>query len=452
MKFCLLLVALTVSFVDGNHYYVTLQQNGPAILGANITIVAQIYDASGIKAEGEFYFYWNDNAPVQHVYNTGGEKSTSIWNISYPAEYYKPAVYRISVEVKRATVFDIKYWVAGDSININVTSFLNGEIQIVQNKTLIGGKYIANDIETEHNIVLLDHDLNFILQRNGTIVSHWFIDCMYMGMTLGFSFPYNYTTYVDRNANIGVYLIVHYDENENETNALNPNDMKGNDVLPEICNSLIPVDPNKTYGFFSRDMAVRSPIQNVTVSGSNWYKQGQLLNLTVTCDGSPNYWHCVKTVDGDYNATGKESCTRSNSTNLCHIYFAHYFGEPQVYTLLFIIGNDISKVVTPFSLTIFTEPKHAQLSVIIVPVSCSAVAVILIVFGVAYYIQKRSRYLVEVADFDFSQTNDTEYKTFRERLRDAVSGAFTQATSEDVVSEEGPHTSRSPSKRYGSMQ
>lgn len=61
-----------------------------------------------------------------------------------------------------------------------------------------------------------------------------------------------------------------------------------------------------------------------------------------------------------------------------------------------------------------------QLSVIVVPVSCSLVAVVAIIFGVAYYIQSRARFTVEVADFDFGQNNpEMEYKTFTERLRDS---------------------------------
>jgi len=69
---------------------------------------------------------------------------------------------------------------------------------------------------------------------------------------------------------------------------------------------------------------------------------------------------------------------------------------------------------------IFTVTTKPQLSVIIVPVSCSLVAVVLVVFGVAYYIQSRARFTIEVADFDFGQSNpDMEYKTFTERLRDS---------------------------------
>ena len=65
-----------------------------------------------------------------------------------------------------------------------------------------------------------------------------------------------------------------------------------------------------------------------------------------------------------------------------------------------------------------------QLSVIIVPISCSLIAIVAIIFGVAYYLQSTSRYTVEVADFDFTQNSvDMEYKTFTERLRDSFNNA-----------------------------
>lgn len=62
---------------------------------------------------------------------------------------------------------------------------------------------------------------------------------------------------------------------------------------------------------------------------------------------------------------------------------------------------------------------------IVVPVSCSLAAVVLIIFGIAYYIQNKARFTVEVADFDFGQNNpEMEYKTFTERLRDSVNNAI----------------------------
>lgn len=73
---------------------------------------------------------------------------------------------------------------------------------------------------------------------------------------------------------------------------------------------------------------------------------------------------------------------------------------------------------------LFSVTPKPQLSVIVVPVSCSLAAVVLIVFGIAYYIQSRSRYTVEVANFDFGQNNpDMEYKTFTERLKDSFNSS-----------------------------
>lgn len=94
--------------------------------------------------------------------------------------------------------------------------------------------------------------------------------------------------------------------------------------------------------------------------------------------------------------------------------------------------NDVHNI-----LAVTTKP---QLSVIVVPVSCSLVAVVLIVFGVAYYIQSRARFTVEVADFDFGQSNpDMEYKTFTERLRDSFNKTVR------------PGTKRISVRYYGSM-
>lgn len=60
-----------------------------------------------------------------------------------------------------------------------------------------------------------------------------------------------------------------------------------------------------------------------------------------------------------------------------------------------------------------------------VPVSCSLAAVVLIIFGIAYYIQNRAKFTIEVADFDFGQNNlEMEYKTFTERLRDSINNTI----------------------------
>lgn len=59
-----------------------------------------------------------------------------------------------------------------------------------------------------------------------------------------------------------------------------------------------------------------------------------------------------------------------------------------------------------------------------------------------------SRFTVEVADFDFGHgVGDMEYKTFRERLREAVVNSFNRDFGVD-----GEGNVWSPSRKYGSMQ
>lgn len=63
------------------------------------------------------------------------------------------------------------------------------------------------------------------------------------------------------------------------------------------------------------------------------------------------------------------------------------------------------------------------------------------------------RFVIETADFDFSNTStDMEYKTFRERLREAVSAAINKT--EDFVEQESVWSppGQSAGRRYGSMQ
>lgn len=91
---------------------------------------------------------------------------------------------------------------------------------------------------------------------------------------------------------------------------------------------------------------------------------------------------------------------------------------------------------------------------IVVPISFVLLAVILVIFGIAYYIQNRNRYLVEVADFNFGDTQsiDMEYKTFRQRLLESMLDTFSnlRPTRRHEV-EESVHDDPDSSLRYGSM-
>lgn len=64
----------------------------------------------------------------------------------------------------------------------------------------------------------------------------------------------------------------------------------------------------------------------------------------------------------------------------------------------------------------------------------------------AYYIQNRARFIVEVADFNFGETQslDMEYKTFQQRLVDSIRDVLHVDTRQDSNDES--------SIQYGSMQ
>ncbi|XP_037777437.1 uncharacterized protein LOC119574315 [Penaeus monodon] len=110
-------------------------------------------------------------------------------------------------------------------------------------------------------------------------------------------------------------------------------------------------------------------------------------------------------------------------TNDCNFVNIYYFREAGTYTYLVVIENEISRKILPLAINVYNVDRKPQLSYIIVPVSCSLVVIIIIVFGVAYFIQSRERYSVEVADFDFGASEEPEYKTMYEQIKESLSQA-----------------------------
>jgi len=51
---------------SGESYFVTLSDNGPVVLGANITFKAELFTSYGAPPSGTFRFRWRDNAIPYH--------------------------------------------------------------------------------------------------------------------------------------------------------------------------------------------------------------------------------------------------------------------------------------------------------------------------------------------------------------------------------------------------
>jgi hypothetical protein len=157
------------------------------------------------------------------------------------------------------------------------------------------------------------------------------------------------------------------------------------------------------------------------VSGETWFPQGRLLNLKLKCEGSGPFSYCYQFIPGPYNLTGNESCWESpTETNDCEILVMRYFEEPGLRSLIIIMENDVTRVVNKTLVMPYKVNKKQPLSIIIVPITCSLIALVIIIFGVAYFWENRARFNVEVADFDFGQNEELPYMTFMERLKDAI--------------------------------
>ncbi|XP_055848942.1 uncharacterized protein LOC129913961 [Episyrphus balteatus] len=207
--------------------------------------------------------------------------------------------------------------------------------------------------------------------------------------------------------------------------------------LPYICfnKSMVAADPKKTYGYFNRRVVSLQPVGEFSSSGKNWLQHGDVLNLDISCKGSSPLEYCYRVFNAPYNLTGNETCSSWLSITSCSFQLRRWFAQSK--TILFFIRNPIASSVNQVTINFYETKKQSQLSVIVVPVSFSLIAVILIVFGVSYYIQSRNRFNVEVADFNFGETQsvDMEYKTFQQRLIESLCDAI-------------PHRRRSDSSEF----
>ncbi|XP_012271533.1 uncharacterized protein LOC105694949 isoform X2 [Orussus abietinus] len=457
--------------------YVTISQDGPAVLGAAITLRADLFDMSGNRPSGKFQYSWTDHG--FHSYTSEWtSNTTTYWTLVYPAKNSTIGIHHVEVTVRSS--FVITYEIAKGMSDVRITSMLNGKIMISQPNRTTESRYVSSTSEAKSIVSLHKGDYNYLMTNATSISTFWFVDCKFYGQSENFSFGYNFTI-PNTSHTIEALVIASFDPpplttvapvttstttiptsssmappvpiNSTKLNTTStPNETTpatrttsttvkpmssstpmtnsipemGNLSFPYVClnSSIIPPDPNKTYGYFVRKVDVRAPISNITVEGTNWVQPWALLSLNVSCGGTGPFSKCLQYHQGVYNVTGNETCSFMDKLQSCNFSITHYFLEPSVYTILVILNNDIGKQIYPLTINIYKVTTKPQLSVIVVPVTCSLVAMVLIIFGVAYYIQSRARFTIEVADFDFGHSNpEMEYKTFTERLRDSFNNA-----------------------------
>ncbi|KAL7029555.1 hypothetical protein ACKWTF_006285 [Chironomus riparius] len=219
-------------------------------------------------------------------------------------------------------------------------------------------------------------------------------------------------------------------------------------------------DQKKIYGYYHRLIRVENPISNLTVENNVWLKHGDFCNLKIRYVGTAPFMYCVNiTASSNVSLSRAENdnCTDWRSTNDKEMTIRRFLPKSSnSYTVTFYLHNEVSQSRTPIGVQFIKESEHSQMSVIIVPVVFSLVAVVLIVFGIAYYVQNPNQFLIETADFDFGETSSVEsmeYKSFLQRLLDSVSDLFIK---QDYLEESepgvtGPSSSQDTNVRYGAM-
>lgn len=133
------------------------------------------------------------------------------------------------------------------------------------------------------------------------------------------------------------------------------------------------------------------PVSNVTVTGQLWLKAGQVLNLQVMCDGTPPHDYCIRfdLTPADQRTGNDTTCDHWTALDNCDFPVVHY--NPDAYRMLLFVRNRVSQINREIAINVYKVERQSQLSVIVVPVAFCLVAVILVVFGVAYYMQNKSR-------------------------------------------------------------
>lgn len=105
--------------------------------------------------------------------------------------------------------------------------------------------------------------------------------------------------------------------------------------------------------------------------------------------GSPPFEYCLKIEADTYNITGNETCVKWLPNDEKSFPITHLLSK--THTIIIIIRNPVIQINKEVKVNIYEATKQSQLSVIVVPVVFCLVAMILVVFGVAYYMQNQSR-------------------------------------------------------------
>jgi len=442
MATCLLfLVFLSLACLVLGEYSVQLSSDGPAVLDAAITFSGKL---AGISDPSSAYKWrWYDTASPGHYKETeaNGSVHTMDYVITYPSSDYDSGTYEMVLTVYE---FDYFFWreVGKASTEFRITRELNGKLEVLQgDESAISNGIISSFKDTKVEVVFHDPS-NFL--KDAVIRYFWFINAVNFGQTLVGEFFYNFST----PGTYDVEVTAIADFNNSHPFEL-PLHEDGEIILGGANATHGQADSTKKHGLekgrpsrgvkmaiFQKKLLSKEPITNMSYVGSNLLKHGKLLDLIINCTGSAPWTFCWSIKEKGYNITGNETCVNPTLLqNSCEFPIGWYFKTSDTYNLLVILNNDVSTKIDVVPVTIYDVAREVPVSIVIIPVASSIVVIVIIISGVALHAHYRNRLAVEVADFDFGQTDEEElqYKSFWDRLRESFGAHFTPGS--DIQSE-----------------
>lgn len=90
------------------------------------------------------------------------------------------------------------------------SELLNGNIDVIQKNQTINEEYVSNAATAQHIVNLTQPDANFLKSNATSVITYWFVDCVYYGPTDNFKFDYNYTV-PDKEHTVEALIVAGYE-------------------------------------------------------------------------------------------------------------------------------------------------------------------------------------------------------------------------------------------------
>ncbi|XP_064478813.1 uncharacterized protein LOC135392083 isoform X1 [Ornithodoros turicata] len=372
--------------VVGYEYQLSVTNDGPAILDSTITFTAEVVDApQGIQLS--YIFRHNVPGPEPKEHEVRGGRTGKL-QLTFVSTEYRSGVYDMEVDAYKQFFFT-REKVAVGSCQFKLSRDIVGKIVINQDgQTLPDDQtYLSTNKTTKFTFEL--HDPSGFFDKSSNSLA-WKMD---HGVShYAPSLEYNFT-----------------------------------DTKPHVVSLVVvalvskAASPGVKIGSFSREVSPMDPITAVQVDGKLWLRHGDVVSLQVSCNGSSPYSYCWKYFPGNTTSqdTANLTCDEPVTTNICQFPVVHYFPQDGAYIIAIIIKNIVQQkpYVKNMEVHIYDVSHKGLLSSIVLPITCSLMAIVILVTGAAYHVHTRGNLHVEVADFDFQHGDlNLVEQTFWKRL------------------------------------